>query len=316
MSCNYFKRLAIPLVALLITGEAASAPLIMSKSDQQRAGIVLTTLKASQMARSVPALGAVLDPAPLLRLSGNLATLEAQVAAAQAKVVLERQQMSQASSLFKQQTTSLANYQKAAEDLAANEALLKVARAKLAAELAASQATWGTTIASILRDNADPLSEVTAGKTMLVALSLPPGNRLASPPQNAEAEAADIHFSLRLIAPVPGMLGGYPGQSILYQAATQPGVPVGATVSASLPTEPPRAGVFVPASAVVWRHGHALAFHATDNRFEPVQIATDSPSKNGYFVSSGLTGGDRVVVQGAAILLGLLDHGPDHPDGD
>ena len=310
-------RQATLVLGLLIVGQAAASPIIIDKATRQHAGIVLATLQASRMRHSIPALGVVLDPAPLIRLSGNIATLEAQVAAAKAKVVLERQQMSQASALYKGHTTSLANYQKAAEDLASNQALLAVARAKRAAQLAAAEATWGTIMAGVLRHGSEPLPQLVAGKAMLVGLSLPPGTTLASPPQHAEAEAAGIHFPLRLIGPVPGMLGHYPGQSFLYQAPAEPGVPVGTTVTAPLAGGPKHPGVVVPRSAVLWQHGHAVVFRAAKgNRYQPVQIPTDAPTGSGYFVTAKLAAGDRVVVRGGDLLLGLLRHAPAHPDDD
>ena len=105
------------------------------------------------------------------------------------------------------------------------------------------------------------------------------------------------------------MLGGFPGQAILYQAAAQPGVPIGATVSASLPTGAERAGVLVPWTAVLWKGGKALVFRAAGGRFEPVPIATDAPTASGYFVAAPLVQGTQVVVRGASLLLG----GPPQP---
>ncbi|MGA8380042.1 MAG: hypothetical protein WB710_02815, partial [Stellaceae bacterium] len=106
-----------------------------------------------------------------------------------------------------------------------------------------------------------------------------------------------------LIGPAPGILGGYPGQSFIYRAAAQAGAPVGATVSAALPVGPRQNGVAVPRSAVVWRHGRAMVFRTeAGRRFERVAIATGSPTPSGYFVSDGLSAGDRVVVRGAALL--------------
>lgn len=304
------------LAGLLVAGQAAAGP-IAGKAEHQHPGLVLATLQASRMAHSIPALGVVLDPAPLIRLSGSIATLKAQVAAAKAKVVLEQQQMSQASMLYKSRSTSLATYQKAAEDLAANQALLAVAQAKRAAELAATKATWGGVMADVLRRGSQPLSQVVAGKTMLVGLSVAPGTALGVPPQHAEAEAeaAGIHFSLRLIGAVPGILGRYPGQSFVYEAPAQAGVPVGTTITAALDVGPERTGVLVPGSAVLWRHGHALVFRVVKGgRYEPVRIATDAPQGSGYFVTKGLAPGDQIVVRGGAILLGLKQNAPAHPD--
>lgn len=269
------------------------------------------------MARSVSALGVVLDPAPLIRLSGNLATLKAQVDGAKAKVVLERHQMSQASALYKRHATALANYQKAEEDLSASQAQLAVAQAKRAAKLAATKARWGAVVAGILRHDSEPLPQLVAGKNMLVGLSLPPGTTLASPPQHVEAEAAGTRFPIRLIGPVPRRLGRYPGQSFLYQAATRPGVPVGTTVSATLPVGPQRKGVRVPGSAVLWQDGHALVFRAgKDGRYQPLRIATNAPRGSGYFVVRKLHPGDGVVVHGGEALLGLLEHASTHPHHD
>ncbi len=293
-------------VGLSIAGHAIAEPVFVSDQASKRAGIAIATLHAARMARSAPALGVVLDPAPLIGLSGELATDKAELAAAKAKVVLERQQMAQAAALYRRQTTPLANYQKAQEDLAANEALLGVAQAKRDARIARAEATWGTAMAAALRKGSDPMPQLAVGKAMLVALSLPPGTTLAAPPRRAKGEAAGTTFALRLIGPVPGMPGRYPGQSFLYWGAAQPGVPVGVTVSASLATGPDHAGTLVPQAAVVWQDGRALVFRARPgHRFEPVPIATDVPAAGGYIVSAVLSPGDRVVVRGADLLLGL-----------
>jgi hypothetical protein len=312
-----FCGLAALLLGCQVAGHAASGPLVVGKAPSRNAGIVVATLKASRTARSIGALGVVLDPAPLIRLSGNLATLKAQVDGAKAKVVLERHQMSQASALYKRHTTSLAKYQKAAEDLATSQARFTVARAKRATQLSATEATWGTVMVGILRDDGAPLPQLVAGKAMLVGLSLPPGITLKSPPRRAEAEAAGTRFPIRLIGSVPRRLGRYPGQSFLYWAAAQPGVPVGTTVSATLPVGPQRKGVRVPGSAVLWQDGHALVFRAVkDDRYQPLRIATNAPRGSGYFIARKLHPGDGVVVHGGDALLGLLEHARAHPHHD
>lgn len=319
MNCSASRlgELVPLLVGLTIAGQAAAGPVILSDpiilSDHAgaRNGISVARLHAARQTRSVPALGTVLDPAPLIRLSGEIASAEAEVAGAKAKVVLEQQQMAQVSALYQRKTISLANYQKAEEDLAANQAVLAIARAKRAARLAETKATWGAAMAAVLSKGGDPLPQFAAGKAMLVGLSLQPGTTLAAPPQRAEAEAAGTSFALRLIGPVPGMLGRYPGQSFLYEAEAQPGVPVGTTVSASLPAGPERVGVLVPWSAVAWHDGRALVFRAgSGNRFEPLPIKTDAPAADGYFVSAVLSPGDRIVVRGADLLLGLAQNPP------
>jgi NOL1/NOP2/fmu family ribosome biogenesis protein len=316
---GYAPRLFLLAVTTVgIAGHVAAASAVLGGHAIAQAGIAVATLHAARMRPAVAALGVVLDPAPLLQLSGQFATLAAQVDGAKAKVVLEKQQMAQAAALYRsRRIISLATYQKAVEDLTASRATLTVARTKRKALLAQTEASWGPAMAAILRRNGAPLPQLAANKAMLVALSLPPGVTLAKPPQHVTAEAAGIRFALDLIGPVPRMLGSYPGQSFLYKAALQPGVPIGTTVSAALPTGPQQAGVEVPRSAVLWRNGHALVFRAiSDHRFEPVPIATGVPAVGGYFVSARLTPGDRIVVRGAGLLLGAAGHAEAAPIGD
>ena len=300
---------AFLLVLVIAFSNMAAAQTVVSAAEAERAGIRVATLQTARMARSIPALGSVLDPAPFIRLSGEIAMIDAQVAGAKAKVVLEKQQMAQASALYRhRQVISLTEYQKAAEDLAANDAVLAEARAKRGSLLARTQADWGTAMAAALGADSDPLPQLATGKAMLVGLSLPPGTTLAEPPGQVDAEAAGTRFSLHLIGPVPKMLGGYPGQAFLYEAAAQPEVPIGTIVSVSLPAGPQRAGMLVPWSAVMWQQGRAVVFRAAaGHRFDAVPIATDIPTASGYLVSERLSHGDRVVVRGASLLLGAAN---------
>lgn len=303
---QFAKVLAALLILSPVVASAGSAQATLSPAAMTRAGIAVATLQTARMAQSIPVIGVVLDPAPLIQRWGQIAGLDAEIEGAKAKLVLEQQQMAQASALFKnRQVISLTDYQKAAQELAASQSALAVAQAKRKTLDQQTQATWGPTVAAIVASDGDPLPQLAAGTAMLVGLSLPPGKSLATPPREVEAEAQGIRFTAHLIAPVPRMLGSFPGQAILYRAVAQPGIPIGATVSASLPIGAERAGVLIPWSAVLWKGDQALVFRAVaDGRFEPVPIATDAPTAGGYFVAATLAQGNQVVVRGAALLLG------------
>jgi hypothetical protein len=317
MTGGFMRLWCSPMALLVFFGLAANAAAgqaALSRADLARAGIAVATLHTVRMPRSIPALGVVLNPAPLLRLRGSIAQAEARLSGAAAKLQLEQQQADRARLLYRQaHNISAADLQKAEEELAAAQAALAAAAAERAALLAQASASWGKTIATALRDGSDPLPQLAAGTAILIGLGLPPGTSLADPPQQVEAEAAGIRFPLRLIGPIPGMVGGYPGEAFLYEAAPVPGVPVGSTVSARLPAGPVRTGVLVPFSAVLWQGSHAIVFRAAaEGRFEPVPIATDVPTDSGYLVSESLSRGNRVVVRGAALLL----RGPSQPRGE
>lgn len=312
-------RLSAALLGLFVlAAHAAAGQVVLSRAEIARAGIALATLHAMRIARSIPALGVVLNPAPLLRLRGSIAMAEAKLSGAAAKLKLEQKEAARAKLLYRQaHNVSAADLQKAEQDLAAAEAALAASAAERAALLAQASASWGNTIAPALKDGGDPLPEMASGTVNLVGLSLPPGASLAEPPRQAEAEAAGTRFPLRLIGPLPRMIAGYPGQAFLYEAAPVPGVPVGSTVSARLPAGPARNGVLIPFKAVLWQGSRALVFRAAaQGRFEPVPIATDVPTDNGYFVSEHLSRGDRIVVRGAQFLSAGLSRPAAEKDAD
>jgi multidrug efflux pump subunit AcrA (membrane-fusion protein) len=66
----------------------------------------------------------------------------------------------------------------------------------------------------------------------------------------------------------------------------------------------PQGGVAVPGSAVVRADGRAWIFaRATPQGFARREIAVDQPLADGWFVRSGLTAGEEIVVTGAQALL-------------
>jgi hypothetical protein len=306
------------LAALIVFGTGAQSDDIDGSGGFASAGIAVARLQAASFTPSVRAIGEVLNPAPAIQVAGEIATAKAQVAGAKAKVILEVEQQGQAQALYKRGVLALAEFQKAEQDLANSQAVLAVDRANRSALLARTEAEWGTAMAAALRTNGAPMPQLAAGDRVLVGLSLPPGVVITNPPPTAKAEANGIHLELHLIGRVPSTIGAYPGEGILYQAAAEPGVPVGATVAASLVTGAQRTGVLVPSSAVTWRAGQTLIFRVGPNhRFEAVPIKTNAPSQNGYFVSNTLSPGDEIVVRGAGFLLGAGQHSqPAAHDGD
>ena len=301
----HLRHLAMALACVAGAATGASGQTVLSGAAIARGGISLATLHAVRVARALPALGIVLDPAPLIRLSGDIMAVDAAVAAAKANVGLAQKLAARSTQLYRGRLNSALDYERMQAKLGSARIAMAAARARQQSLLAQTEATWGPLVGPMLRDDSGLLRFVAAGKAMLVGLSLPPGETIAAPLAAAEAEAAGTRFALHLVGPVPKMLGAYPGQSLLYRAAARPGVPIGASVAASLPAGPERLGVLVPWSAVLWQNGRAMVFRAAGNRFEPVPIATDFPTGGGYLVSQRLSRGDRIVVRGAALLLGV-----------
>jgi len=96
------------------------------------------------------------------------------------------------------------------------------------------------------------------------------------------------------------------GQSFLLKVDAQ-GFPLrpGTAVTAYL--ESPRTakpGVVIPEAAVVRTENRAWAYvQIAPTQFERRQLVVTSPTARGWFVTTGFTAGDRIVVTGAQALL-------------
>lgn len=77
-------------------------------------------------------------------------------------------------------------------------------------------------------------------------------------------------------------------------------------VAVFLPAGPTIGGFLVPSSAVVWQNGQPLVFVQTGaEHFTARPIATNIPVPGGYLVTSGFSAAERVVVDGAQVLLSV-----------
>ena len=96
------------------------------------------------------------------------------------------------------------------------------------------------------------------------------------------------------------------GESFLFRLTTTLfGLRPGLAVTAQIPIPGlPRKGVVIPTAAVVRVGGKAYAFIQTSaNEFVRRELSLGQPVQGGFLVSANFSAGDRVVVQGAQLLL-------------
>ena len=96
------------------------------------------------------------------------------------------------------------------------------------------------------------------------------------------------------------------GQSVVFRLRSSlAGLRPGVAATARIPTGgPPRTGVAVPASAIVRVEGQTYVFVQTaPNEFVRKAVPLDQATDTGYLATSNVTPGDRLVVQGAQMLL-------------
>ncbi len=284
----------------------ASGDLVVTLSAEglSRVALQVAALPSVQHASGAVAWGRLLDPLPLVSQSGELSSAEAALAASRAE--FDRVSTLQAEG----GNASRRAVEAAGAQLRTDEARLAVARGQL-------RLAWGEAIAALpAADRASLAERMIAGQEAIARVSMPAGPATVAHPAGASVALlgdgrAPLPATAVLQAPAvdPTSLGP---TFLLQLAARDAPLRPGAAVTARLDDgRPARAGVIVPAGAVVQAAGAAWIFvRRDDTSFVRRQIALDEPTPEGWFVghpqsgaAGGLEAGAQVVVVGAQALL-------------
>ena len=285
-----------PLAAATRVSRSAQGEIIvrLEAETQQRLGLVLEPLSASEYHAARRGFGRVLDAAPLIPLLNDLALARINSAASEKELARAR--------VLAAQTNISEKALLAAENTAG--------RGRLAAQAAEDKLTLAFGRELAVRPDLAPLSRSLALlEAALVRVDLPVGESLPVPAAKARllvpADETEV-FEADFVGPATNVDPEFQGQAFLY-LSRQTGrrlVP-GANLTAvlELPGEP-STGVLVPRAAVVRAEGRGWVFVQTgDDTFARREVALTRPTSDGWFVAEGLKPGERVVVTGAQVLL-------------
>jgi hypothetical protein len=285
---------APPKIAHTSSGQAVVE---LNRDEQARIGLETEGLTAVTQSPEFTAYGVVLDPAPLAALNAEVASTRAAVDASRAEYERARLLHSE------QQNVSLKEFEAARAKFQADEAQFSLLNLRVADE-------WGATIAAMAPvERTRLLDALTKRVAGLVRVSLPPGQSLAQEP--TQARVAALGFDNRPLLThsiwfAPSVDSHLQGQSFLLKVDAQefplrPGMAVTARLESPDAAKP---GVVVPEAAVVRTGDRAWAYvQVAPTQFERRQLVVTSSAARGWFVTTGFTAGDRIIVTGAQALL-------------
>jgi hypothetical protein len=235
----------------------------------------------------------VLDPAPLAALSAELASAEAALVASQ-------KEFDRLRTLSEQQNASDRVLQSAEAAARRDKITVESVRLRLVTG-------WGKEIAE-RADLADFIRSLAALESSVVRIDLPAGEMAGKPPANARIAAfgGKAAVPAQLLGPAPNADPQMQGEGFLFLTKSGsvrlvPGLAVGGYLELQ---REPLTGFTVPDSAVVRQGGSGWIYVQTGaETFTRRKIPLDHPREDGWFVTQGVTAGDRVVVGGAQELL-------------
>lgn len=148
------------------------------------------------------------------------------------------------------------------------------------------------------------MARLASGQSVLVRLVFPLGVLPAGVPSGLAVAPLEsgAGWTAKLAWDAPAD-PGFPGRS-LYALVDGSTLAQNAHVTATVPSGAPLQGVMIPAQALVMGEGASWVYLQTaPGRYRRVAIDATRPLDGGYFVAGGIAPGQRVVTDGAGLLL-------------
>lgn len=288
-----------------ITLEDGLVTLTVDAAAQAASGIQLRALSATEGAAGATVYGTVMDLQPLADLSSRYAATKADLDAAKVAADTAKAEFDRTQTLYADvQNASLKTLQAARSASIAATAKVKSTQASLDATVTAARQQYGAAIAGWIASPASAdLARLLDRRDVLLRVVFSGGQSGAAPALLEATGDGVAPFEARLVSASPQADPGIQGQAYYYRAATQLGA--GARIIARAPAgASAKAGVLVPASAIVWYGGQPWAYvHTGKHNFQRRAVDARFPQDGDFFVADGFKPGDLVVVRGAQLLL-------------
>lgn len=288
-----------------VSVENGQTMLTVDSATQKRLGIEVVSLTATVTRGEVTAPAAVLSTQDLAAFRNTYIAMQAQLQKSRIEAGVTRKEYTRLKTLFEEnQNVSDKALQSAEGQLQISEADVHAAEQQLTVQASAIRQEWGSTVTGWALSGSPELQSLFDQRAVLVQVTLPYSGRF-EPPQSISLEIpGGARTQSKFVSPFPKVDPRIQGKSLLYLASAQAGLYPGLNLWARLSAGNLGEGVVIPSSAVVWSEGNAWVYQEiSPSRFARQAVSTDAPVENGFFVTSGVSAGNRVVVQGAQALL-------------
>ena len=288
-----------------VTAEQGNAVIAFDEDAQRRNGLKLQTLARLVHSAEVRGTGTVLPVQTLLDLRIGYNTALGQLDKVRASLQSTRAEYERLSKLnLNGKSASDKDVEAARAAWQSDEAALRAAEDALSLAKAGVIQRWGTAVSELLVADTPEFERLLAYQDLLIQVTPPPGAPLTAPQEILIQTPAGKLLPARFIAPLPQVDPRLQAPGYLYRAAAQPDLVQGMNVTALLPAGAARAGVLIPAAAVVWWQGRAWCYvEQSPGKFIRREVPASNPLPEGWFVTEGYKPGEKVAVAGAQMLL-------------
>jgi hypothetical protein len=266
----------------------------LDAATRERIGLRVAPLAAIELPDVVRGFGRLLEPGALA------AAVDDREAARAAFEAADREYR-------RIQTLQRGNSNASQRDLEVARAAFERDRATFRAAEARLVSVWGRE-AEERRDLSALVQSLVAREAAVARIDLPLGAVLSGHPTGgrvaALVDAGAGPVEATLLGAAPDTDPTIQGRGFLLLIERPPWPPGTALTGWLAVPGPPQAGVDVPSAALLRHAGHSFLYVQTaDETFARRAVRLERPTRDGWFVASGLAAGERVVVTGAQQLL-------------
>lgn len=279
--------------------------IVVPTDVQHASGIEVEPVAQSTARPDREAYARVVDLRPLFDLHYRIAAAREDVESATAAARASRAQYERDQTLIKDASSiSQKTFQDAHAVMQADQDKLdsaKISEEKLAASL---RLQFGDDVASAAKSRDSALfQKLSRRQTALLLVSLPADAAATAPAEITVAAPPAPGVTASRISAAPQ--ADPATQGVPYFYLTDHAIAVGTTLVAHFPSNVgDLRGVLIPDRAILWYGGQRWAYVQTgSDRFARRAVQSPAEADGGLVVANGFNRGDRVVVQGAQLLL-------------
>ena len=287
--------LAVGFACLLssATTPSLAAGVRLGADIQQQLGLATERLTLARRAGEIDAFAKVLDPAPLAQAVSDLKTAEAASVASKAEA--ERAQALHAT-----------GGGVSAKDAEADQAQARADTLKVVLLRQQLDLTWGPGIARMSAAARDRLvAALSNGSAALVHVDTHNNDGQAGA-RYVKIDVGDDSVRGIVVGPARAAEPRLQSSGLIVEVTGRSAIllSVGLTQSAHIESASPQTGVILPRSALIRFRGAQWVYVRTGaTTFERRLVLNLVPEESGFFVASGFSAGDEVVVHGVAELF-------------
>lgn len=292
-----------------VEGMSKLPAVYLSPKEQSNSGITITKLVLTSEREQLIAYGSVVSIQDLSNDAQNYETAKAQLAKAEADLLVSQKKYERIKSLYKKNLESLQDYQTSQAAYLSDKANVTSSQSDLTDIKSKIIEQWGGAISKSIFSDSNLIQNLLSLNEVLVQVSLPadennieiPSRIFIISPQNKRKRITCQFVSVAHLANAQFQT------RTLYYVTKSALLSGGMNVKVYLPIGKKLTGVVVPFASIIWYQGKAWSYVRIDNnKFIRVEINTGNQSERGFFLAQNkgkLKQGAEVVTKGAQLLL-------------